>query len=314
MHATPSNPVTAEADVLNDVSSLVSEVVAIAESAGEAVMTVYAGADLGTRYKEDDSPLTRADLASHRLIKARLEALTPHIPVLSEESKAVPFEERRAWSLFWLVDPLDGTKEFVKRNGEFTVNIALVRGGKPIVGVVHAPALGSTYWAATSLGSFKRTSEGDAPIHTQRYTEGALRLVASRSHAGAQTEAFVAHLGEDAHIGEVDLVAIGSALKLCLVAEGAAHLYPRFGPTMEWDTAAAQCVVEAAGGEVTDLDGRALRYNKESLLNPFFLVSGEAGRGEAGRGEAEGSEAEGGEAGGTSPSPSPWQKALAAVR
>ncbi len=283
--------ITAETEVPKDMNTLLSDIVATAESAGEAVMEVYAGADLGTRYKEDDSPLTRADLASHRLIKARLEALTPHIPVLSEESKAVPYSERRAWSLFWLVDPLDGTKEFVKRNGEFTVNIALVREGKPILGVVHAPALKSTYWAAASLGAFKRANGGEAlPIRTQHYTEGALRLVASRSHAGAQTEAFVTRLREDARIGEIDLVSIGSALKLCLVAEGAAHLYPRFGPTMEWDTAAAQCVVEVAGGKVTDLEGQALHYNKENLLNPFFLVSG----------RSEGT--------------SPWQDALAAVR
>ena len=249
---------------------------------------------MGTRYKEDDSPLTRADLASHRLIKARLERLTPRVPVLSEESKAAPYDERRAWSLFWLVDPLDGTKEFVKRNGEFTVNIALVQGGKPVLGVVHAPALGSTYWAAASVGAFKRTDGGEAlPIHTQPYDEGALRLVASRSHAGAQTEAFVARLREDARVGEVTLVSIGSSLKLCLVAESEAHLYPRFGPTMEWDTAAAQCVVEVAGGEVTDLEGAPLRYNKEDLLNPFFVVSGARRGAEAA---------------------SPWRSALDAVR
>ena len=275
MNLAPSPNPTAETDVPKNLSKLLPDVVAIAESAGEAVMEVYAGADLGTRYKEDDSPLTRADLASHRLIKARLEALTPRVPVLSEESKAVPYDERRAWSLFWLVDPLDGTKEFVKRNGEFTVNVALIHEGEPVLGVVHAPALGSTYWAAASVGAFKRTDGGEArAVRTQPYGGGALRLVASRSHAGAQTDAFVARLRADARVGEVTLVSIGSSLKLCLVAEGEAHLYPRFGPTMEWDTAAAQCVVEAAGGEVTDLEGAPLRYNKEDLLNPFFVVSG----------------------------------------
>lgn len=169
----------------------------------------------------------------------------------------------------WLVDPLDGTKEFIKRNGEFTVNIALIEGGAPVLGVVHAPALALTYWAAAGVGAFKGPGQQN-PLTAARFQGGTLNLVASRSHAGAETEALVAALREDL---EVALVSIGSSLKLCLVADGQAHLYPRFGPTMEWDTAAAQCVVEAAGGFVRAARGERLRYNKENLRNPYFIAA-----------------------------------------
>lgn len=249
--------------------TLAPELVELAERAGAAIMEVYESADFGTTTKDDDSPLTRADLASHRVIVSGLEALTPDIPVLSEESKALPFETRRSWRRFWLVDPLDGTKEFIKQNGEFTVNIALIEGDAPILSVVHAPAMGLTYWAAAGVGAFKGQGQ-KAPIAAVSYETGTLNLVASRSHAGAATEALVATLRDEL---PVELVSIGSSLKLCLVADGRAHLYPRFGPTMEWDTAAAQCVVEAAGGFVRDTRGERLRYNKENLLNPHFIVS-----------------------------------------
>ena len=251
----------------SELNALVPELIATAEAAGRAIMQVYEGDDFGTVTKADDSPLTKADLASNAVILERLHALTPDVPVLSEESKALPYAERKSWTRFWLVDPLDGTKEFIKRNGEFTVNIALIDGDTPVFGVVHAPALGLTYWAAAGVGAFRGADER---IEARTYKGGTLNLVASRSHAGAATEALVAELEQNT---PVELVSSGSSLKLCLVADGSAHLYPRFGPTMEWDTAAAQCVAEQAGASVREPGGGPLRYNKENLLNPHFIVT-----------------------------------------
>jgi 3'(2'), 5'-bisphosphate nucleotidase len=248
----------------------VKDIVTIAVAAGEKIMEVYEKADVGVDMKADNSPLTLADLTSHELIVASLSKLTPDIPVLSEESKATPYKERLAWSKFWLVDPLDGTKEFIKRNGEFTVNIALIEEGRPVLGVVHTPALGVTYYAVKGLGAFKVENGTAQAIKVQTDLSQNLNVVASRSHAGPETKAFLAVLSKDY---TVNLVSKGSALKLCLVAEGSAHLYPRLGPTMEWDTAAAQCVAEEAGAKVTDTDGKVLAYNKENLLNPFFIVN-----------------------------------------
>ena len=253
-----------------DLQTLVPELIQTAERAGDAVLEVYNRADVDVTYKEDDSPLTQADLASQEVIAQALQQLAPDIPILSEESKAAPFDTRKDWSTFWLVDPLDGTKEFVKRNGEFTVNIALIHQGAPRFGVVHAPVLETTYWAATSLGAFKVSGGERTPLQVAPHTSGALKVVTSRSHAGEETEELLAHLENYAPI---ERLSIGSSLKLCLVAEGAAHLYPRFGPTMEWDTAAAQCVAEVAGAQVGDLSGARLRYNKENLLNAYFVVS-----------------------------------------
>jgi 3'(2'), 5'-bisphosphate nucleotidase len=247
-------------------NQLLSKVVSIAEEAGIAVMEVYRR-DFETVEKADKSPLTEADLASHRRIVEGLEALTPDIPILSEESKEISYEARSGWTLFWLVDPLDGTKEFIKKNGEFTVNIALIENGEAVLGVVHAPALGSTYAAARGVGA---TKDGN-PMSATEYKGGKLNVVASRSHSGKETEDLIERLRSE--VGEVDLVSKGSSLKLCLVAEGAAHLYPRLGPTMEWDVAAAHAVVEGAGATLTDVDGNPFRYNKQNLLNPFFVVS-----------------------------------------
>jgi 3'(2'), 5'-bisphosphate nucleotidase len=254
---------------------LLPELVALAEDAGRAILEIYAaGVDPGVRYKDDDSPLTKADLASHRVISQGLAALTPDIPVLSEESSAAPYEERRRWELFWMVDPLDGTKEFLNRNGEFTVNIALIRDGAPIVGVVGVPEKRRLYFAAEDTGAFAKAEDGEAaPISTRALGAGPLKVVASRSHAGKETEDFLARL--KGRYPALEIVSVGSALKLCQVAEGSAHLYPRFGPTMEWDTAAAQCVVEISGGRVTDLAGQRLAYNKPDLHNPHFIVSGD---------------------------------------
>jgi 3'(2'), 5'-bisphosphate nucleotidase len=248
------------------------QVRAIAVEAGRRILTVYERG-FNVSEKDDGSPLTEADAAAHEVIAASLVKLTPEIPVLSEESSKVDYAERAAWKRFWLVDPLDGTKEFIKRNGEFTVNIALVEDGHAVLGVVHVPVKGVTYSACAGLGAFKQEGGGaPQPIHVRSFAGGAAIVVASRSHAGKHIEGFLKNVG--AH----DVVSMGSALKLCLVADGSADVYPRLGPTMEWDTAAAQCVVEAAGGRVTDLHGRPLQYNKASLLNPWFMVTGAGNR------------------------------------
>ena len=254
-----------------NLEALTPELIATAKAAGDAIMQVYESEDFGVETKADNSPLTKADLASNKVILERLSKLTPDIPVLSEESKHLPYAERKDWTQFWLVDPLDGTKEFIKRNGEFTVNIALVENGVPVFGVVYAPALKLTYWAAAGLGAFRGNDVANSVrIEAKDYDGGPLNLVASRSHAGAATETLVKELEQTT---KVNLVSSGSSLKLCLVADGQAHLYPRFGPTMEWDTAAAQCVAEQAGASVREPGGGPLRYNKEDLLNPHFIVT-----------------------------------------
>jgi len=242
----------------------------IAHDAAEAILQIYHMADFRVDIKADNSPLTEADLAAHRLIVARLRTLRPDIPILSEESQGITYRERQAWAMFWLVDPLDGTREFVQRNGEFTVNIALVRQHRPVLGVVHVPVQRLTYWAAEALGAFKSEHQHTVTLQTNNTLTLPLKVVASRSHAGAETQALLDNLGRDYPL---QVVSKGSALKLCMVAEGAADLYPRLGPTMEWDTAAAQCVVEQAGGRVTTLESTPLQYNKANLLNPFFMVA-----------------------------------------
>jgi len=234
--------------------------------AGAAIMRIYDGA-FSVQHKDDNSPLTLADLESQHVIAAGLARLTPDIPVLSEESAQSPWEERKQWKELWVVDPLDGTREFVKRNGEFTINIALVVDHEPLLGVVAAPAQGLLYWGAAGVGSFSR--HHGAPqiaIHTSA-PEIPLRVIGSRSHASAETASYLSGLGPHVMTG------IGSSLKFCLIAEGRADLYPRFGPTSEWDTAAGQALLEAAGGHVTRPDGHRLRYNcRETLLNGDFLA------------------------------------------
>jgi len=229
-------------------------------------MQVY-NAEFSVQHKRDDSPLTLADLESQRVIMDGLGRLTPDIPILSEESAQAPWSERRDWRELWVVDPLDGTREFVKRNGEFTVNIALVVDHEPLIGIVAAPALRLWYWGAVGIGAFRRT--GDAPPTKIRVAPPQLpiRVVGSRSHASERTEAYLATVAEHVMVG------VGSSLKFCMVAEGKAELYPRFGPTSEWDTAAGQAVLEAAGGQVTRPDGHRLRYNcRETLINGDFLA------------------------------------------
>jgi len=250
-----------------------SEVRALAKQAGEKILEIY-NTDFSVKEKEDDSPLTAADMASHRAIVAGLQALTPDVPVLSEEAAKIPFAERSRWHTYWLIDPLDGTKEFIKRNGEFTVNIALVQDGVPVLGVVHVPVSGVTYAACQGGGAVKAVpGQGEQPIRVRQLPDGPVAVVGSRSHRGDSLNSFLDKLGEH------EIVSMGSSLKICLVAEGAADVYPRLGPTSEWDTAAAHCVVEQAGGSLTDLEMKPLRYNtKDSLLNPFFLVFGDDSR------------------------------------
>ncbi len=240
----------------------------IAEEAGEATLEYYADAE--AEYKEDDSPLTKADLAANRIIEEGLAELEPELPILSEESEQAGYEERRQWTRSWCVDPLDGTKEFLKQNDEFTVNIGLVEQGRPTLGVVYAPALEVTYFAAQGLGAFKRVGDGEVDmLEVAGEVPEVVTVVVSRSHMRETTEAFVERLEERY---EVELLPKGSSLKLCMVAEDSAQLYPRLGPTMEWDTAAAHCVAEQAGAGVDRAGGEPLEYNKRDLLNPEFVV------------------------------------------
>jgi 3'(2'), 5'-bisphosphate nucleotidase len=243
----------------------------IAQRAGAAIMAIYAQ-DFAVESKADDSPLTAADLAAHRIICESLAALAPGIPVLSEESAEIDWEIRRGWSRYWLVDPLDGTREFVKKNGEFTVNIALIENHAPVLGMVYAPALDYLVHAQRGVGAFLRDGTDDVALHTRCPATPPLQVAASRSHLDARTLAVLERIGEHERIG------LGSSLKFCRIAEGRVDVYPRFGPTSEWDTAAGQCVLECAGGVVLRLDGMALDCNrKASLLNPDFIALGDAG-------------------------------------
>lgn len=243
----------------------------IAVLAGRKILEIYGSADFHVQTKADESPLTAADTASQAIIVARLRERTPGIPILSEESENIPWSERSTWSRFWLVDPLDGTKEFIKRNGEFTVNIALVEQGVPVLGVVHIPAQDTTYVGVVEQGAYKRVGQGEATAITPRPAPASgLRVSVSRSHPSAALAELLAQLPDS------ETIPLGSALKLCYVAEGAVDLYPRLGPTSEWDIGAAQAVLEAAGGAVVRTDGAPLRYGtKESLLNPHFLAAGD---------------------------------------
>ena len=247
---------------------MIDDIRRIAAEAGDAIMNTYDDpAQVET--KEDDSPLTQADRAAHNCIVAALTALTPDIPVLSEESEGISTEERMGWDRFWLVDPLDGTKEFIKKTGQFTVNIALIENGESSLGVVLAPASGLEYFASRGNGAFKRLGQAEPEkIQVSEIDKNKLRIVASRDHAGPKVAAMLEKLPG------AELVSMGSSLKFCLVAEGAADLYPRFVPTMEWDTGAAQCILEEAGGAVCTLDGYRLGYGKEDTCNPSIIAAG----------------------------------------
>jgi 3'(2'), 5'-bisphosphate nucleotidase len=255
-----------------DFQELVGQVQQIAIEAGAVIMDIYNNADdFNVETKSDNSPLTRADKAANDLIVRRLQALTPSIPIVSEEGKDIPYETRRGFEYNWLVDPLDGTKEFIKRNGEFTVNIALIHQQKAVLGVVYAPVPELLYWAFENGGAFCKDKGQTGRISAAQFqlADAHLKAVCSRSHLTPETEAFLAQLDNPS------LVSRGSSFKFLLLAQGLAHVYPRMAPTMEWDTAAAQIVLEEAGGTVLENGTNApLRYNKEVLRNPHFVAYG----------------------------------------
>jgi 3'(2'), 5'-bisphosphate nucleotidase len=246
---------------------LIKQLLAIARAAGDAIMSVYVEGALNIQRKEDASPVTEADLAAHRVLASQLRPLLPDCPVVSEEDSASQ-AYRKDKGQFWLIDPLDGTKEFIARNDEFTVNIALIAESRSVLGVVYAPAIDALYWGGPGLGAWRcvrgKTAEIKVSVSSAR---DVCRVVASKSHLNETTQSFIDRLGL------VSLVQAGSSLKFCRVAEGEADIYPRLAPTCEWDTAAAQAVLEGAGGMVLDLDGKPLQYGKPDVLNPSFIAS-----------------------------------------
>ena len=260
-------------------SELLSLAIEASLMAGERIMEIYKTDDFNVDFKADNSPLTKADVASHNIIEACLKK--SGIPILSEEGKELPYAERKNWDVLWIVDPIDGTKEFIKKNGEFTVNIALIENGVPQIGVIYVPAQGTLYYSDSENGAFKiecvdtdnsihfiQTNASQIPLkrETSIYT-----IVASRSHLSSETEDFIESLKKK-H-GTVELISKGSSLKLCMVAEGSADCYPRFAPTMEWDTAAGQAICMHAGFDVIDWETQeTMKYNRENLLNNWFLV------------------------------------------
>ena len=246
------------------------EVIRLAQDAAAAILGIY-DSEFAVEHKDDDSPLTAADLAAHRCIVDGLARITPDIPVLSEESAhEVSAAQRRQWTRLWLVDPLDGTREFVKRNGEFTVNIALIEDGVATFGVVQAPVTGQLWHGGATLGAFRREQGSDAALRVRAPAMSPLRVAASRSHRDERTQAFIDRMGD------VEPLGLGSSLKFCRIADGGLDVYPRFGPTSEWDTAAGQCVLEGAGGALFDPQGRPFRYNqRERILNGDFIALGD---------------------------------------
>ncbi len=239
-----------------------------AVDAGGAILEVYHSADFGTEIKSDNSPLTLADQAAHDVIVKGLKETG--LPILSEEGKSIDYADRKSWEYFWMVDPLDGTKEFIKKNGEFTVNIALIKGTEAVAGVVYAPVLDWLYWSIPDKGAYKKAGADEVKLISAAPfdpTKQGIKVVASRSHLNEETQSYIDTLVEP------ELVSMGSSLKILLVGEGAADVYPRYAPTMEWDTAAAHAVIKGAGANVYHKGGQVeVRYNKENLLNPHFLV------------------------------------------
>lgn len=259
------NSIATFAVKLMDINKLLTIAQKAAQSASKKILEIYESGDFSIESKADNSPLTLADKASHNAIIAELEKT--NLPILSEEGKSIPFHERKNWEYFWMIDPLDGTKEFIKKNGEFTVNIALIHKNQPILGVVMTPVLGEIFHAIKAEGAYKNGEK--ISVNSFSLKDSGLKVVASRSHLNDDTQAFLDQLRNP------EIVSKGSSLKLLMVAEGQADLYPRYAPTMEWDTAAAQIIVEEAGGKVLQKGKNdAVEYNKEDLLNPYFLVSG----------------------------------------
>ena len=252
--------------ILNE--QLISSTVEIAKLAGEGITEIY-NSDFDYQLKKDLSPITAADNLSHIIITKRLKILTPEIPVLSEENCDIPYKIRENWTKYWLVDPLDGTKEFIKRNGEFTVNIALIENNTPIFGVIHLPVTSETYWGSQVNGSFYSSGNNDVKeIRVSENHQNPIRLVASRSHPSEMLNSLLKK------IVDYEIIEVGSSIKFCHIASGQADCYPRFGPTSEWDTAAGEAIVSSAGGHVVAASGNSMKYNvKEEYLNPNFIVS-----------------------------------------
>ena len=252
--------------ILNE--QLISSTVEIAKEAGKAITEIY-NSDFDYQLKKDSSPITAADNLSHNIITDRLKILTPEIPILSEENCDIPYKIRSQWTQYWLVDPLDGTKEFIKKNGEFTVNIALTENNTPIFGVIHIPITNETYWGSQVNGSFYSNENNDVKeICVSENNQNPIRLVASRSHPSEMLSSLLEK------IVDYEIIKIGSSIKFCLIASGQADCYPRFGPTSEWDTAAGEAIVRFAGGHVVTTNGDSIQYNtKEDYLNPNFIVS-----------------------------------------
>ena len=256
-----------------DLEIYLDTVIDIAHDAGELITQVYRG-EFDVEIKDDGTPLTIADQRSHNLICNRLLELTPEFPVLSEESDYITYEDRRHWRNYWLVDPLDGTKEFVKKSGEFTVNIALMHESQPVLGVVHTPTKEWTHWGVHARGAWKQVGNGKRePVKTKSYAGGNAIVVASKSHGQKKLEQFLDNLEKTE--GSYDITNMGSALKICLVAEGIGDIYPRLGLTSEWDTASADIIIREAGGRIIQSNGKPVVYNKPNLLNPYFLAIGE---------------------------------------
>ncbi|MDA3778771.1 MAG: 3'(2'),5'-bisphosphate nucleotidase CysQ [Bacteroidales bacterium] len=269
---------------MKNIKKLLSVITSVAIEAGEEIMDIYNSKDFEIKLKSDNSPLTIADKNAHNIIFNELSKT--NFPILSEEGKSISYKERKKWEYYWLVDPLDGTKEFIKRNGEFTVNIALIHKDTPIMGIVYAPFLKDLYIGSLEYGSFKisnidsRNSKDEINIDKLMLEKNSLpfsserknyTVVGSRSHMNEDTEKFIDNLRE-IH-GDIDFISKGSSLKLCMVAEGQADIYPRFAPTMEWDTGAGHAIATGAGFSITQKDEKtALIYNKENLLNPWFIV------------------------------------------
>jgi len=249
-------------------SSILPDVIKVADEASAKVLHIYQS-DFKVDFKSDHSPITAADTASHEIIVRGLRNISRDIPILSEEGKDIPWEERKHWRRFWLVDPIDGTKDFTQRTGEFTVNIAMIEDGEPVMGVVIAPALKEAFWGVVGEGAHLRDRTGKVRRIRVAEPKEVKRVVASKNHLNEDTKAFIDKLGDH------ELVQAGSSLKFCRIAEGHADIYPRLGPTCEWDTGAAQAVLMAAGGKVQTLEGKQLKYGKEDVLNPFFIASGD---------------------------------------
>ena len=255
-------------DDIQTKSDLIVELIAISKEAGKAILEVY-DTNFDYKIKKDLSPLTKADTLSHNIISERLKVLTPEIPILSEENSEISFNVRSQWNPYWLVDPLDGTKEFIKQNGEFTVNIALIENNMPILGMIYIPVSDEIYWGLEKHGSYYQKNINEKKrIHVSEITHKPLRIITSRSHENKLPHSFLSQ------INDLEIINKGSSLKFCLIASGEADIYPRLGPTSEWDTAAGEAIVKFAGGKVVTISGESILYNKkDSFINPNFIVA-----------------------------------------